>query len=157
MFDSLPPDVRSKIEQAQRNAPVKVIRLAREFNLEVYEDNLGKYSGRLSKDAETKSGWSITVNSGEFDYRQRFTIAHELGHYFLHKDQVGDGVSDDAFYRSSLSNRLEAQANAFAADLLMPWSLINSLVKDGLRSPAELASKLKVSEIAMKIRLGIPT
>ncbi|MFC5760493.1 ImmA/IrrE family metallo-endopeptidase [Rhizobium sp. GCM10022189] len=56
------------------------------------------------------------------DGRARFTIAHELGHFFLHtsiplaRSEKGDGVPP---YRKS-----EPQANQFAAEFLMPRSLI---------------------------------
>jgi hypothetical protein len=50
--------------------------------------------------------------------RDRFTVAHELGHYFLHYLLAGD-IGEQRFNRGA-SNQLETQANVFAASLLMP-------------------------------------
>jgi Zn-dependent peptidase ImmA (M78 family) len=69
---------------------------------------------------------------------------------------LGGGVTDDTFYRSTLSNAQEAEANRFAADVLMPYPLIQRLIASGTSSVSQLANALQVSEAAMKIRLGIP-
>ncbi|SIR06558.1 protein of unknown function [Rhizobium sp. RU35A] len=86
--------------------------------------------------AEMEGAEGLTDPNGEFiqiredvyqdaiagDGRARFTIAHEMGHFFLHtgiplaRSTRGDGV---AIYRKS-----EPQANQFAAELLMPRKLI---------------------------------
>lgn len=55
------------------------------------------------------------------DRRDRFTIAHELGHYFLHYlyPKKGEAMS----FGRGARNRAETQANVFAASLLMPADL----------------------------------
>jgi Zn-dependent peptidase ImmA (M78 family) len=60
------------------------------------------------------------------------------------------------FYRSKLTSKQETEANQYAADLLMPFSLINAFQEKGITDPEELARRLGVSLVAMKIRLGIP-
>jgi Zn-dependent peptidase ImmA (M78 family) len=63
---------------------------------------------------------------------------------------------DDALYRSNLSTREEAEANRLAADILMPRHLIARYIKTyGFADPGFLASTFKVSEAAMRIRLGV--
>lgn len=147
-----------KIQPWLESAPVKVIALANDLGITVYEVNLKSgISGALTKDKKSPSGWSIHVARGEVKQRQRFTIAHEIGHFLLHSSLLSDGIVDDTFYRSRLSNRQEQEANSFAADLLMPWPLINRLTDEGTNTPEALAKKLNVSEVAMKIRLGLPT
>lgn len=107
----------------------------------------------------------ITVNAIDPPTRQRFTTAHELGHYMLHRDRIGDGIADDRAYRSTSSGRYhntrigpreETQANTFAANLLMPYELIEKLKADGITTPHALADRLQVSEQAMCIRLNVP-
>jgi predicted transcriptional regulator len=73
-------------------------------------------SGFLRKERDT---WKIGVNSLHHPNRRRFTIAHELGHYFLHR---GDGDFQDGilFRKEYQVNRREREANEFAAQLLMP-------------------------------------
>ena len=87
-------------------------------------------------------------------------MAHEIGHYLLHRDQIGSGIVDDALYRSSLSDRREAEANRIAADILMPEGLVDTWLDRarvlGVDDPASyLKQRFEVSDAAMKIRLGL--
>jgi Zn-dependent peptidase ImmA (M78 family) len=82
--------------------------------------------------------------------RKRFTVAHELAHYLLHRHLFAAELVDDALYRSGLSTPIEAQAKAFAAELLMPWHLLMPVID---KPTSELAKIFEVSEQAMKIRL----
>jgi len=128
------------------------------LGLDIIAANLpSSISGMLQKDATAPSGYRIIVNREEPKNRQRFTVAHEIAHFIRHRDEVGEGIADDTFYRSALSNRMEWEANEMAADILMPWVLIRELTDSGVRDPMELAKKLGVSETAMRIRLGLPT
>src|SRR2546430_3762767 len=81
--------------------------------------------------------FSILINSNKPVTRQNFTLGHELGHYFLHKDRLkrdkgiidGEEVLDGpkVLYRRDAGNDsaiLETQANHFAATLLMPADLV---------------------------------
>jgi Zn-dependent peptidase ImmA (M78 family) len=107
----------------------------------------------------------IAVNSAQHENRQRFTIAHEIGHFLLHK---GTKVHfDDDFrvnYRKADTTGVaavdEMEANWFAAALLMPKSFLK---KDWLRLRLEndtafgaiqsLAVRYRVSAKAMELRL----
>ena len=103
----------------------------------------------------------IGVNQSHHRNRKRFTIAHELGHYILHRDQSDMFV--DAFLRSGNSAQgidpQEIEANAFAAELLMPKRvLINEVAASSINVLDEdaigwLAFKFGVSTAAMTIRL----
>jgi Zn-dependent peptidase ImmA (M78 family) len=114
------------------------------------------------------SGWFERKPTGEYRIavnlrhpltRQRFTAAHELGHYIYHRDLLGDGVGDARAYRAVNSPRPnpkirpihERQANSFAANLLMPRALIAAA---GTNDPVALAQRFGVSEEAMRLRLG---
>lgn len=61
--------------------------------------------------------FEILLNEKDIPRRQRFTIAHELGHFFLHLEKVG---SQTIICSKGESNPLETEANNFAAELLMP-------------------------------------
>ena len=119
-------DQQKIIEGLQNSAPVKVVAIAHALGLKVYETpSMDKnISGMIKKDAKIggDSGYAIYVNAGHAEVRRRFTIAHEIGHYVLHKSLIGDGIIEDALLRADgLSNSVERQANSFSADLLMPW------------------------------------
>lgn len=79
--------------------------------------------------------------------RDRFTIAHELGHYFLHSQQ---GKIPIIANRHG-SNRVEWEANWFAAAFLMPKTEFRKLFNQGY-SPLRLAAHFGVSEAAASIR-----
>jgi len=104
----------------------------------------------------------IALNPVQHPNRQRFTIAHELAHYFLHPNE-GDHVDRDfrIILRNSDSSRgvdwKEVEANRFAAALLMPEHFLR---RDLTRisefdepTVRRLASRYRVSRLAMKYRL----
>lgn len=109
-------------------------------------------------------GYRIVVNSNHSLVRKRFTAAHELGHYVYHRDLIGDGIVDDAAYRSEkigqysgdkkILREYETQANRFAAIILMPVMLLDRLQAEHLPVP-EMARQLQVSVEALRIRLGL--
>jgi hypothetical protein len=142
----------------QETAPVDITALVTEFGLSVYQkDDLPDgVSGKICRDAsqESPGGYSIHVNANDTYTRQRFTIAHEFAHYLLHRDKIGDGISDDALYRSvKLTTQDEYAANNKAADLLMPRKLVLGYVSEGVSDPNELKDIFEVSLQAMQVRL----
>lgn len=69
---------------------------------------------------------AILVNENESKQRQTFTIAHELGHFLLHREELGNIPDLLVVYRDGKSdNALEKEANHFAANLLVPDFLLN--------------------------------
>ncbi len=151
------------VSDAANQVPVDVESLAQSLGIGVdeafLEDNI---SGML----ECHNGaYTITVNHSHSDTRKRFTVAHEIGHYMLHRSLIGEGIDDSIAYRSEsggkyhntkIGPRQETQANKFAASLLMPTSQIRTHHatfrgdgRSGLQSMAEL---FNVSEASMRIR-----
>jgi Zn-dependent peptidase ImmA (M78 family) len=105
----------------------------------------------------------IAVNPNQHPNRQRFTIAHELGHFFRHPAEVMEYVDTDfrVIWRNTASSAgvdwKEIEANRFAANLLMPEDMLRQdLDHYGVvdRSTMQhLASIYKVSRLAMQFRL----
>lgn len=138
-----------------KGAPVNVVPIANELGIEVYRiDTLpAGYSGMIKK--EVNGEYAIYVNKAHSVTRRRFTIAHEIAHLVLHQNQIGDGIFDDAMYRSGLSNATEREADTFAADILMPYSLIRiEIKKEGRLNIENLAKIFNVSQQAMSIRIA---
>jgi len=142
--------------------PVPVARIAERLGVTLrYELLEGDLSGVLYRAEDGRV--VLGVNSWHADVRQRFTIAHELGHLTLHADTLHvDGfIARDS--QSSLAIKPEEiDANAFAAELLMPRNTIleqlNKLIDADAdlalkRAVAELARLFDVSEQAMQFRL----
>lgn len=147
------------IRKHTSNPPVQTIELAEALGINVfYVDWPDNVSGRIQRDEENggPSGYAILVNKRHHPHRRRFTIAHEIAHFVLHQHQIGDGVYDDALYRSGLPRRVEFQANRLAADILMPLDALGRALDRGIDSVEELARHFQVSNSAMSIRLGVP-
>lgn len=142
----------------QSEPPIHVIPLAEKLGINVYKAPWPRsVSGKIQRDQKRggESGYAIFVNQSHTEKRRRFTIAHEIAHFVLHEHLIGDGLYDDALYRSGLTNKEETEANRLAADILMPRRLLTefSFVGDDVES---LARQFNVSEHAMSIRLGVP-
>lgn len=95
--------------------------------------------------------WTIGVNAAHHPNRQRFTLAHELGHYFLHRDK-GDFEDALLFRQAGNYNADEVDANNFAAGLLMNEDAVRQM-RQANRSIQELASAFRVSQDAIRYRL----
>lgn len=135
------------------SAPVDLDGMARAMGLRVERSPFlpDDISGKIERAGD---GYRITVNARHSDTRQRFTLAHEIAHYVLHRDLIGDGIVDDGMYRSGLRSDLETQANRFAADLVMPAPLLWRIFhREAVRDLASLTARFGVSEEAMRIRL----
>lgn len=149
------------IDEFKDEIPVKVGLLAQRLGLGVLRSTLQPgISGQIEPTDEFPAGFVIKVNRHEAKHRQRFTIAHEIGHFMLHRDRIGDGIRDTILYRSKLSNQMEAEANRFAASLLMPFEQVRAKLNElGLQrdraASIELARVFEVSSDAMEIRLGL--
>ncbi|AUJ71392.1 ImmA/IrrE family metallo-endopeptidase [Pseudoalteromonas sp. NC201] len=144
------------ISQHHDSFPVKVGSIAKAFGIQVKRSTLSPgISGEIK---ETNGEVIVKINRHDSEERQRFTLAHEIAHFLLHRDKIGDGIVDTMLFRSSLSNSLEAEANRLAADIVMPFSLIDSEpLSSNLRFEERveyLANLSKLSIPAMEIRLG---
>lgn len=107
----------------------------------------------------------IGVNSLHHPNRQRFTLAHELGHVCLHRGELEGAVHVDRriLHRDALTETgvdpLEIEANAFASELLIPEELLDAATKgrkvefEDDEVIAELSKRFRVSESAMRFRL----
>lgn len=102
----------------------------------------------------------LLVSSTDSETRQRFTIAHELGHWMLHKEQMKENKNLAVLYRKPLGREedsLEQEANCFAANLLVPEDMLKEALHRNL-DEVSLASHFKVSRAVIGFRrkfLGI--
>ena len=157
------------------SVPVDVELVARSCDVSLHEEALeDEISGML---VVQKNAKDIIYNASHHENRQRFSIAHELGHLYLHHDN-GDqlfvdakmtvyhraGVPSAAIYTdkaSITSPSDERDANYFASCLLMPEVLLRNEIESRHMDAdaidefdvSLLAMAFKVSEQAMLIRL----
>ena len=143
-----------------REAPVPVEAIARNAGVTV---QFIPMDDEMSGMAFIKGAARVAVvNAVHHPNRQRFTLAHELAHHVLHQAYLTEKVHVDTAVlrrnqRSSLGADVkEVQANAFAAELLMPRSLLRKYGRIDINDEIAVqtvANQFKVSVTAMAIRL----
>lgn len=130
--------------------PVDPIDIARKMGVKVNSNTSLGHSGHFCFDDNGVP--TIDYNSSEPESRQRFTIAHELGHY-VNGDRDAPRDTSVSFNQYSRDIR-EVNANRFAAELLMPDNVVMHLINfEHIYSLDELASRFAVSTGAMHYRL----
>ena len=102
----------------------------------------------------------IVINNLQSPLRQRFTLAHEFGHYSLHRDNLEGKHQDTTLFRDANEDSLgiEYAANDFAAELLIKKKKFESAIKSGTNTPKQLSALFQVTEKAILYRaykLGI--
>ncbi len=162
---SVRSDILQAIEEAQAglpHQPVRIVALIKKIGrlsgveIKVIAKNLDdRLSGSIEKDRNGER-YIVTVNSTHAPVRQRFTLAHELAHFILHREKIGDGIKENLMLRSEdMSGKDEWQANSLAASILMPRRILK--IAAGLSSlnvANGIAGMCEVSKAAAQIRLG---
>lgn len=134
--------------------PVDPVRIARSLGMDVITAHLNPdVAGAIVK--ERGQDPSVVLNTKDSPNRQRFTCAHEIGHFMLH-GALGDDY-EYVDYRdifSSTGTRAEERfANSFAACLLMPEPHVRRFHDEGL-SEIQMALRFDVSRDAMSFRIA---
>jgi hypothetical protein len=95
-------------------------------------------------------GYAVSARSDGGERRRRFSIAHEIGHFVLHPEQARyeRGGSTNEAMRAR-----EREADAFAAELLMPEHLVRQAAFEEGADARRLADRFEVSVAAMTVRL----
>lgn len=129
-------------------APVPVIAFANALGVRVLKSYSLDKDGELYFEDEERRRPVITTNARQHINRRRFTVAHELGHLMMHELKNHNRDTDDCIY-----DPIETEANVFAANLLMPRSILDRYIGLGMVDLNALARHFKVSPAAMSIRL----
>lgn len=152
-------------ESGDPEAPIPVERIIRARGIKVQFSPLDQ---EISGMALVKDSVAIIgVNALHHPNRQRFTMAHELGHHVLHSEHLqGSAHVDKGFsvlmrdgVTSQGTDGLEIAANAFASELLIPEARLAAAVDlasfdiDDVERLQALARRFKVSPSAMQYRL----
>lgn len=92
--------------------------------ISVRGDDLPTFDGALFRAPAGRKGWGIIYNNRiRSQGRINFTLAHEFGHYLLHRHAYPNGIycgQQDLVRWDSEYRQVEHQANVFAANFLMP-------------------------------------
>jgi len=156
---NMTPEQTGIYSKFRNSFPFPLVEFANELGIEVYAADMPSHiSGKI----ENKDGkYIIQLNQNNSPKRLRFTLAHELGHFFNDKDYL-DSVSEitdqsKQLYRSQgvtldpdMQQR-DVNANRFAAEILMPEEEFIKKWKES-KTPEEVASYFNVSLDAVKYR-----
>jgi Zn-dependent peptidase ImmA (M78 family) len=151
-----------KCQKYLNTFPVEVLNIADELGIDIYIDK--EMDDNISGYIKFESGkFMIVINNKHSYERNRFTVAHEIGHFLLHKDKIKetgltDYVSQPVFrsnqkYEPEEKDR-EVEANRLAAELLMP-EIEFTKIFDKLNSMIDIADYFKVSESAVAVRANV--
>jgi Zn-dependent peptidase ImmA (M78 family) len=150
-----------------RIVPIPVEKIAKAMGARLHYSPLDE---ELSGMIFIKEGVPIIgVNSLHHPNRQRFTVAHELAHLHLHREHISRNVHVDKRFAESIlrrdavaatgTERLEIDANQFAAALLIPKEKLEELLSitqldiEDEQALEHLARKFKVSKATLQYRI----
>ena len=154
----LPEDVRTDIERHLGEYPVKLGAIAKRLGVKVLLSTLPRgTSGQIKQES---GAFVIRINRHEAKHRQRFTLAHELAHYLLHRDLIiaEGGWSENVLLRSGQPENVEYEANRLAFDLVVPSEKLAKVIEEYKGSMTEeviehLAKRFRVSKGVMEVKL----
>ena len=156
----MPPEVKLAQRLIQRRnlcPPVDVKRLLQEFAVVEYVDFPVQIDGLCLGLKAAGRKPSALVNKSSYPTRQRFTLAHELGHVLIpwHMGSIIDEI-DVADFSNDGYLAVEAEANRFASELLMPTDWVKRQIRS-VERPLEalfrVSSLAAVSPRAASIKL----
>lgn len=137
--------------------PVKIVNLCKKYGLEVYGENLPRDTAGFIVVQETPfnkypTGKLIVYNKNENVGRQRFTIAHELAHFILHKKE-----SDPLYAHRDAGNAggIESEASFFAAQILMPSELVFKALENAEKEFRYMTLPMKARHIAREFEVSV--
>lgn len=129
--------------------PVDVLGIAQRMGFEVIPESYTPYGGMAEIVDDRKI---IRFRSTDPLRRQRFTIAHEIGHHLLGHTHGGACCRDDDYTPGS--DRKEREANAFAAELLVPSNYLQFVMEHAqYKSVQDIADRFDVSGAVIEYRL----
>jgi Zn-dependent peptidase ImmA (M78 family) len=151
------------LQNGVKGPPVPIERIAKSLSVRV---EYAPLDDELSGLAHIRDGVRVVgINRLHARNRQRFTLAHELGHVCLHGPELERAVHVDrgSLRRDALAaagvDPIEIESNAFAAELLMPIDFLvtalegRSVDLEDDTAVKELAKRFRVSDAAMRYRL----
>lgn len=147
-----------RAENFQSSPPVDVYEIAQNNGLEIIEVKFPEEQADISGFVTIQDGTGkLYVNLSDSPTRRRFTVAHELGHWRLHRDELRSNPQRSILFRIAIgklnNDPIERDANVFAANLLVPLELLREH-KSG-RSVEELAKLFNVSTEVIGYRLSL--
>lgn len=166
-------DMNSKMRELINKLAEDVIETCNINIQDSIENIVNKLGGRVEETSSLSSfdgaiiktndySFVIRISAFQSETRKRFTVAHEIGHLFLHMGYMIDSSKweeqkmDVALYFRNGNSELEYEANEFAAALLMPRQMYKNILDLNTNGThvdtIKIANYFKVSEDAASLR-----
>ncbi|MBL9149855.1 MAG: ImmA/IrrE family metallo-endopeptidase [Phycisphaerae bacterium] len=124
---------------------------------DAFDGRLSYHDGRFLLIYNTR--YNVWARNGAHHPKVRFTVAHELGHYFLDRHReflVNRRLPIESFTEFESQHEVERQADGFAAGLLMPGYLVSPIINSDAEATVEsiklAADRFDVSLTSMMVR-----
>lgn len=149
----LAKEAADRLTQPFSTPPIPVVEIAEANGVQVILADFHEYSDQVAGFCDFHAA-KLFVNAEDVAVRRNFTIAHELGHWILHRELFEQHPEQypvlPRFQSASAGDALEQEANHFAANLLVPSRLLKPIVGAPVSA---LASIFMVSKTMMEYRL----
>lgn len=147
-----PTTLAAELARADMYAlPLNIENVAEYLGLEVIQELM---DDDISGFLEFRRGkWVAGLNALHHVNRQRFTLAHEVAHFILHRNERSSFVDQTFTRRAGLADKVESEADKFAAELLMPEKDLRKMISSGTTDLSDLAHAFQVSTLAMRYRV----
>lgn len=128
-------------------APVDVYEVAKNYGIEIrtvdFPEDAADISGVMSP--KTDETAIMYVNRADSEHSRAFTVAHNLGHWLLHRGKVLKDPDSTIFTMKALGTAkgIEAEANEFAAELLVPRELLRAASREPVSALSDKFGTLK--------------
>lgn len=134
--------------------PTNLTELARKLKANIHykklPPNCDGWTIALNPNFSPEVEYIILINRNRMPVRQRFTIAHEIGHIVLNHLNIKPAFQKtDKIHYSGL----ERDADIFASELLMPTDFIIRKIEEGMTDTKSLSNHFNVSKRAIEIKL----
>lgn len=107
---------------------IDIIKLAQDLGINVFGNDLKNQNSYIRRNQITGK-YEIYVNYKHSKERQRFSIAHEIGHYFLHKDKIDNNLIIERNGATSLNIAEERKADKIAVAILTPGKIVKEYLQ----------------------------
>ena len=147
-----------RAENFQTTPPIDVYGIARNNGLEIIEKHFPSDRSNISGFVTMQGGTGkLYINLADSPSRRRFTVAHELGHWRLHREELQNNPERSILFRIAIgqlnTDPIEKAANIYAANLLVPLDLLKQYCNE--KNNVELAELFGVSTEVIGYRMSL--
>lgn len=148
-------DVLKSVENIKRTqGRIDIVEIANSLGIKVFETREIEQPSFIAYDPETKC-YQIYLNERDAGTRQRFSIAHEIAHFLLHKDKIVSFGTVGRLCDCSLSLKEEKIADNLAGRILMPKKNIKEYMAQNGFSVNDKIDKQMVQKVAKEFEVSL--